>query len=423
MRHDNGFPTARIFIVDDEAANVRILERLLSQEGYTDLVPITDPLQVTARYEATPPDLMLLDLQMPGLSGYQVLDWIGQRPGPELRPPVIVLTADVTREARERALAAGAIDFITKPFDHLEVLLRVRNLLTRRALELDLVRQNQLLEQRVRTRTQELEASVEQLRRSSEQRQLLLARLVAAQEDERARIAADIHDDTVQAMVAVGIRLELVARRLTDPAQRAEMELLRATVANALTRLRTLLFELRPLTLDREGLAAALREHLERASQPNGPAWELHSSLDREPPSEVRVTLFRIAQEAIANARRHGRPGRITVSLAAEGEGVQMVVHDDGRGFDPERIEPTRPGHLGISAMTERAAAAGGWCRLESAPGKGTLVTAWVPIHEEPLSVDELALEAGSMASEEPARRGESHGSSGEPAGGGERDR
>lgn len=105
---EKGFTGARIFIVDDEAANVRILERLLAHEGYTDLVPITDPLQVAARYEATPPDLVLLDLQMPGLSGYQVLDWIAERPGPELRPPVIVLTADVTREARERALAAGA---------------------------------------------------------------------------------------------------------------------------------------------------------------------------------------------------------------------------------------------------------------------------------------------------------------------------
>lgn len=416
---DKGFAGARIFVVDDEAANARILERLLTQEGYTDLVAITDPLQVAARYEATPPDLVLLDLQMPGLSGYQVLDWIAQRPGPELRPPVIVLTADVTHEARERALAAGAIDFITKPFDHLEVLLRVRNLLTRRALELDLVRQNQVLEQRVRARTRELEASVEQLRRSSQQRQLLLARLVAAQEDERARIATDIHDDTVQAMVAAGIRLELVARRLTDPAQRAEMELLRATVADALTRLRTLLFELRPLTLDREGLAAALREHLERICQPDGPACELHNSLDHEPPSEVRVTLFRIAQEAIANARRHGRPSRITVSLAEEGEGVRMVVHDDGRGFDPERIEATRPGHLGITAMTERASAAGGWCRLESAPGKGTLVTAWIPVQEEPLSVDELALEAGLMAGEEPALRRDPGGAAGEAAGGG----
>jgi signal transduction histidine kinase len=389
---EKGFAGARIFIVDDEAANVRILERLLAQEGYTDLVPITDPRQVAARCEATPPDLVLLDLQMPGLSGYQVLDWIAERPDPELRPPVIVLTADVTREARERALAAGAIDFITKPFDHLEVLLRVRNLLTRRALELDLVHQNQVLEQRVRARTRELEASVEQLRRSSQQRQLLLARLVAAQEDERARIATDIHDDTVQAMVAAGIRLELVARRLTDPAQRAEMELLRATVADALTRLRTLLFELRPLTLDREGLAAALREHLERVAGPAGPAWELDDRLGREPPAEVRVTLFRIAQEAIANALRHGRPSRITLSLAEEGEGVRIAVRDDGRGFDPEQIEVAGPGHLGITAMTERASAAGGWCRVESAPGKGTLVGAWIPVREEPPLEDELPI-------------------------------
>ncbi len=406
---DGGFAQARIFIVDDEPANVRILERLLGQEGYTDLVTFTDPREVMPRYEATPPDLVLLDLLMPHVDGIEILRWIAERPASELRPPVVVLTADVTREARERALASGAMDFVTKPFDHLEVLLRVRNLLARRALELDLSQRNQALERRVQARTRELQENVEQLRRSSQQHQLLLARLVAAQEDERARIAADIHDDTVQAMVAAGIRLELVARRLTDPAQRAEMELLRTTVADALTRLRTFLFELRPLTLDREGLAAALREHLERVCQADGPAYELQDNLRRKPPSEVRVTLFRIAQEAIANARRHGRPARLTVALAEEVDGIRMVVHDDGRGFDPERIETARPGHLGITAMTERASAAGGWCRLESTPGEGTLVTVWVPIREEP-PIDE-----GPRADEEPTPRAET----GDPAGGG----
>ncbi len=376
---DGGFVEARIFIVDDEPANVRILERLLAQEGYTDLVTMTDPRDVMTRYQESPPDLVLLDLLMPHVDGFEILRRIAEHAGPALRPPVIVLTADVTREARSRALSLGATDFVTKPFDHLEVLLRVRNLLARRALELDLLLRNQVLDERVRARTRELRKNLEVLRRTALQRQFLLDRLVSAQEEERARIAADIHDDTVQAMVAAGIRLELIARRLTDPAQRSEIELLRSTVADALARLRTLMFDLRPPALDRDGLAAALQQYLERSQETGGPAHEVVAHLREEPPPETRVLLFRIAQEALTNVRKHAHARHVRVAVTNEGEGIQLTVEDDGRGFDPERIGLPTPGHLGLTTMIERAAFADGWCRIDTSPGGGTTVTAWIP--------------------------------------------
>lgn len=146
---------AHILIVDDEPANVRLLERLLRQAGYEHLKGVTDSRQVLHLYETFEPDLILLDLMMPHLDGMAVLQ--------ELRPkidgsylPILMLTADVTAEAKQRALAAGAKDFLTKPFDHLEVMLRIKNLLETRFLYLDLERHNRSLEAMVRERTQQL---------------------------------------------------------------------------------------------------------------------------------------------------------------------------------------------------------------------------------------------------------------------------
>jgi len=374
---DGSFAQARIFIVDDEPANVRILERLLGQEGFVNLVTMTDPREFAAHHEAAPPDLVLLDLLMPHVSGFEVLTWLAGRTEAAVRPPVLVLTADATRETRERALAGGAMDFVTKPFDHLEVLLRVRNLLARHFLELDLWDHNRVLESRVAGRTRELQESLDHLRETSRERQDLARRLVTAQEEERRRIAADVHNGPVQTVVALGIRLELLARRLANPEERAEMERIRATLADALTGLRTLMVELRPLALGRDGLEAALREHQARMKETGGPAVSLVADLRSEPPAEAQAVLFRIAQEALANVRKHAAASQVTVTLADDGEGAKLSVRDDGRGFD--LASPAVPGHLGLATMHERATMAGGWCRFESAPGAGATVTAWVP--------------------------------------------
>jgi len=373
---------ARILVVDDEPANTLILERLLTQAGYGAVRATNDPRRTLELYESFGPDIVLLDLHMPHLDGYQVL---GQIAGPDrsaVRPPVLVLTADVTRAARERALGLGAGDFLTKPLDHLEVLLRIRNHLATRFVELDLLEANRDLELRVSERTNELRASLDRLRETMEARRLLASRLVTAQEEERRRVAADIHDDTVQRMVAVGIRLELLARRLTDPDQRTEMDRLRATVAETLSGLRHLLFDLLPPALEREGLEATLRQHLERMQADGGPPWTVVNDSSSELTHDRRVVLFRIAQEALANVRKHAAASLVTVALADDGGGIRLEVRDDGRGFALDE-QATLPGHLGLPAIRERAELAGGWCRIESSPGAGTNVTAWVPFEAE----------------------------------------
>jgi PAS domain S-box-containing protein len=222
---------------------------------------------------------------------------------------------------------------------------------------------------------EKLRRSLDALRRTMEDRRTLLLRLEDAQEEERRRIAADIHDDSIQVMTAADLRAQMLVTHIEEPALRAEAEELREIIGAAVERLRHLLFELRPPALDREGLVSALRAYASDGT----PVLEILDRLRSEPPSDIRATLFRIAQEAVSNARKHAGAEAITISIATEDGGVSVVVHDDGRGFDLVALEAPEPGHIGLPTMVERAELAGGRCRIESRPGDGTTVQAWIP--------------------------------------------
>lgn len=124
----------RILAIDDEEANVLLLRSLLEREGYRDIHTLTDPRLAAAAYAELMPDLVLLDLMMPQVDGFQLLEAFSRHDRPDEFRPVLVLTADTTLQARRRALALGAKDFVSKPFDVIEVSLRIRNLLETRAL-------------------------------------------------------------------------------------------------------------------------------------------------------------------------------------------------------------------------------------------------------------------------------------------------
>jgi PAS domain S-box-containing protein len=229
-----------------------------------------------------------------------------------------------------------------------------------------------------RKRTEErLRRSLDILRRTMEDRRRLLMRLEGAQEEERRRIASDIHDDSIQVISAADLKAQALARRLADPDLRHEAEELRETLYEAVIRLRHLLFELRPPSLDREGLVPALRSY---TAGIEGPEILVEDELASEPPADIRALLFRIAQEAITNARKHASASRIVVALSTAEGGVRLRVTDDGVGFEPRTsLEPVA-GHIGVPTMIERAELAGGRCRIESKPGSGTTVEAWLPL-------------------------------------------
>jgi len=148
----------RIFVVDDEPMNLVLIEQILGEQQYTNLVMINDPREVLEKYREQRPDLILLDINMPHLDGYQVLEQINALKD-ELMPPVVVLTAQNSRELLLKALSLGARDFITKPFDLNELLLRVRNLLDVHLAHQLMYEQKSTLETMVQQRTEELHST------------------------------------------------------------------------------------------------------------------------------------------------------------------------------------------------------------------------------------------------------------------------
>ena len=229
----------------------------------------------------------------------------------------------------------------------------------------------------------ELRRNFSLLRRSHEERRRLVARLVKAEEEERRRIAGDIHDDSLQIMASVAMYLYNLRRHIDDDANTVRaLEALEETVQAAISRLRHLLFELRPTTLDREGLTAALRLLVQETLVPLGMECGVASRVSAEPPNSARTILYRIAQEALANVRKHARATRVDVSIDEQGGGYLVRIADDGRGTTAEPAGPARPGHLGLAAMRERAEVAGGWFRFDSRPGSGTTVEFFIPAQE-----------------------------------------
>src|SRR6476469_779750 len=171
MMQAKAFKQARILIVDDEPANVELLKRLLERSGFVHLHSTNDPREAAPLFKELAPDLVLLDLHMPHMNGLQVIDELNGM-GHATYLPILMLTGDMTQEARREALSRGAKDFVNKPFHADEVLLRIRTLLETRFLYLQIQSQNQMLEAKVQERTQELEAAqieiIERLARAAE---------------------------------------------------------------------------------------------------------------------------------------------------------------------------------------------------------------------------------------------------------------
>jgi len=164
---------ARILAIDDEDANLRLLGRMLDRAGFANLTTTRDPAQALSLFRLTRPDIVLLDLHMPGMDGMQVLGQLRPHLQEEGWLPVLMLSGDLTPEARQGALASGARDFLAKPFDPTEAVLRIRNLLEMRFLHRHVREENRRLERKVAERTRDLElAQAEMLERLAQAAEL-----------------------------------------------------------------------------------------------------------------------------------------------------------------------------------------------------------------------------------------------------------
>jgi putative two-component system response regulator len=324
------FESAQILIVDDEPKNLDILTRILRRAGFLNTFATTDPVEGLNLYAELDPDLLLLDLHMPALDGLAVMERLKQTVPRNGYLSVLVLTGDTSQRTRRRALSLGAKDFLTKPFEVDEVLLRIHNLLETRQLHRDMTTQNQLLEHRVRERTAELEAAqldtLERLAIAAEFRDddtgrhtqrvgklaELLGRAIGLSEEEVAllRRAAPLHD-----VGKIGIADSILRKPgpLT-PDERAAMQAHTTIGSKILSGGRT------PVMKLAEEIALSHHEWWNGAGYPEGRAGE-------NIPVSARIVAIADVFDALSSARVY-RPAWPLKNVLAEIERQQGVQFD-----------------------------------------------------------------------------------------------
>jgi putative two-component system response regulator len=322
---------AHILIVDDQRPNVRLLERILEQAGYTTTRGTTDPREVVGLFDEFQPDLILLDLHMHHMDGYAVMEALRTRIPASAYFPILVVTADITPEAKRRALSAGARDFLSKPFDTTEVLLRIKNLLETRSLHLQLQNQNQALEAKVRERTRELEQTqVEILQRLAHAAEFrdddtgqhtqrvgqLAARLaqelgLPEQQVELIRLAAPLHD-----LGKIGIPDYILLKPGRFAAHEYEQMKSHAAIGA-----RILSGGRYPLLLMAEEIAYTHHERWDGSGYPLGLAGE-----------DIPLTGRIVAVADTFDALTHARPYKHAWPIA---EALTEIVRQSGEKFDP----------------------------------------------------------------------------------------
>jgi len=231
-----------------------------------------------------------------------------------------------------------------------------------------------------RTRAeQELRRTLELLRTSDHERRLLLSRLVTAREEEAQRIAGELHDDPLQKLSAVALRLGVLRMGADEETQTRTVAQIQQGLDDTMSRLRHMLFELSPRSLETGGLAKALAEYVQHANQEEDLRYRLEDRLEVDVSMEMRTIAYRVILEALSNVRKHAQATTVTVLLAERDDGVLCRVTDDGVGITSERLGAALPGHMGTASMRQRVALASGWIEFDSELGQGTKVEFWLP--------------------------------------------
>ena len=341
-----------VLIVDDNPTARETLVAILEGEGY-DLQQSKDGIQALGMLEQIQPDLILLDVMMPGMDGFEVCRRI--RATPELAEvPIILLTALDDRDSLLRGIESGADDFLSKPPDRRELVARVRTI-TR------LNRYRTLMEQR------------ENIRRMAE-------RVVAAQEEERQHISRELHDDLGQALTTHLIALRNLQQDLSLPTQTLfeRLQSLYDQSYEIFIKIRSIARDLRPPVLDTLGLKVALQTYCtEFTRRTHLPViFESESALP-ELPDMYNITLYRALQEALTNVIKHAQATQVWVDLGMEDDRVTLTVQDNGTG-----LSENKPGSngIGLAGLRERITIAGGTLTIRSRPRRGTILSAQFPL-------------------------------------------
>jgi len=359
MTLDLDILAAKILIVDDRPANVRFLSRLLSEVGYSQVTSTMNPSEACDLHRLNSYDLILLDMQMPVMDGFAVMESL-RTDSLESYVPVIVLTAEPAHKLR--ALQAGAKDFISKPFDLVEVKTRIRNMLEVRMLYRNLERQNKRLEQAVHDRTAELRE--------------LAGSLITAREDEKDRLARELHDELGSLLTAAKLHLARLRGKLfEEPAIADRLKQVNQLLDEGISLKRRIVEDLRPSSLTMLGLTISLANLCAEVGARLNIAIEVEFD-EVGLTQDGHLAIYRLVQEALNNVCKHAKATRVRVSVKSEPTLVRVQIEDDGIGFDPSK--PKSAAH-GIAGMRFRIEQLNGCMSVASSPGAGTLLEASMP--------------------------------------------
>lgn len=351
-----------LLLLEDSADDADLLRAELKRSGCEVAIRRVDERSDFLNELNKPPHLIVADFQLPQYSALEALDDVRKR---DEFVPFIIFSGEIDEEIAIAALSEGADDFVMKD--------RPRRLAAAVQRAMDRAAK--------RTREQEdakaMRAMVEALHSLSEQRRRLLNRLASAQEDERKRIAGDVHDDHIQMMTAISLRIQLLAEDPSRPDARDELEEITDLLAEGITRLRRFIFDLYPDSLIDEGLGMILKPYLESVSEAWGKQIKVAMRVDGEPDREIEVAAFRILQEALTNVHKHAEASVIVIDTTISADSVAVVIEDNGCGLGPSASAD--PSHIGIRTMRDRAELAGGYLEVGPADIGGTRVEYWIP--------------------------------------------
>jgi signal transduction histidine kinase len=320
-----------ILAVDDNQANLQMLVSILSERGHKVRAVTSGQMGLTAA-RAAPPELILLDVNLPDINGYAVCRDL--KADAKLRQiPVIFISALDETLDKVDAFHSGGVDYITKPYHAEEVLVRIENHLNLYRLYL---------------RSQEM-----------------------AKMEERQRIARDLHDAVNQTLFSASVMAETLLMTSTEESTRDGLQRIYQLTQGALAEMRTLLIELRPEALEKTALADLLHHLADVMTARTRAEIDIHIDPDAALDPDVKTVFYRVAQESLNNILQHARASRISIALDQQHGAVTLSISDDGCGFDMN----ARPAdHFGIAIMAERAALIGASLHVLSAENQGTQV-------------------------------------------------
>ncbi len=351
----------RILLLEDNAPHAELVEHFLRASGLNfNLTRVETREGFIEQIEQHPPDMILSDYALPVFDGYAALA-IAKEKVPNI--PFIFVTGTMGEEVAIETLKNGATDYVLKT----------------RLARLGPAVQRALRESADRRERQRAE---DKLRKSLDQLRALSSYLQYVREEERTRIAREVHDELGQALTGLKLDLSWLATRLARNRQPVQDKVRTMTehIDETIHTVRRIATELRPGILDSLGLVAALEWQANEFQSRTGiPCVVTTTVADTLWDQQFSTVVFRIFQETLTNVIRHAKATRVDVRLAEDGDYLKLSVKDNGRGISEDDIANTRS--IGLVGMRERAMLIGGDLSLQGAPGQGTLVTLRVPLN------------------------------------------